>query len=43
MENIPSARSFPAVVGVADNNVIVVGGLTQQRNCSKNVCIGTLV
>ena len=41
--NIPSARSFPAVVGVADNKIIVLGGLTQQRQYSKNVYIGVFV
>ena len=38
--NIPSARSFPAVVGVADNKIIVIGGLTPQREFSKNMYIG---
>ena len=38
--NIPSARSFPAVVGVAGNKVIVIGGLNQQRQYSNNVYIG---
>jgi len=38
--NIPSARSFPAVVSVADNKVIIIGGLNQQRKYSNNAYIG---
>ena len=38
--NIPSARSFPAVVDVAENKIIVLGGLTQQRKFSNKVWVG---
>ena len=38
--NIPVARSFPAVVSVAGNKVIVLGGVTQQRNYSNDVWVG---
>ena len=40
--NLPSARSFPAVVGVADNKIIVLGGITQQNEFSNNVWVGRL-
>ena len=39
LTNIPAARSAPAVVGVADN-IIVIGGVTSDDKSSKTVWIG---
>ena len=41
LTNIPAERSAPAVVGVADN-IIVIGGRTNDNNFSNTVWIGTL-
>ncbi|XP_065883926.1 kelch domain-containing protein 8B-like [Dysidea avara] len=41
--NIPAAGSFPAVVGVVDNKIIVLGGLTQQNVYSNKVLVGLLL
>ena len=38
--NIPVATSGPAVVGVADNKLIVLGGMTKGGNFSTEVWIG---
>ena len=39
LTNIPAARSVPAVVGVADN-IIVIGGVTSDNKYSNRVWIG---
>ena len=39
--HIPSARSGPAVVSVADNKIVVVGGLDDKRNYTNTVWIGS--
>ena len=41
LANIPAARSGPAVVGVADN-IIVIGGTTSDGKYSKTVWIGVV-
>ena len=41
LTNIPVARSGPAVVGVADN-IIVIGGMTSDDKYSKTVWIGVV-
>ena len=38
--NIPAARNGPAVVGVADNNILVVGGATNEAKDSNTLWIG---
>ena len=40
LTNIPAARSGPAVVGVADNNIIVIGGKNNDLKYSNTVWIG---
>ena len=39
LTNIPSARSGPAVVGVA-NSILVIGGFTNENKCSNTIWIG---
>ena len=41
LTNIPAARNAPAVVGVADN-IIVIGGTTSNSKCSRTVWIGVV-
>ena len=40
LTNIPAARSAPAVVGVADNNILVAGGTTNEAKYSNTLWIG---
>ena len=40
LTNIPAARSDPAVVGVADNNILVAGGTTNEAKYSNTLWIG---
>ena len=42
LTNIPAARSGPAVVGVADN-ILVIGGLTNENKYSNTIWIGVFV
>ncbi|XP_065916217.1 serine/threonine-protein kinase WNK-like isoform X2 [Dysidea avara] len=39
--HIPSARSEPAVVSVADNKIVVVGGVDDKYHCTNTVWIGS--
>ena len=39
--NIPEARSLPAVASITDNRIIVIGGLTNQKNLSSFTWIAT--
>jgi len=38
---IPSARSVPAVVSIADNKIVVVGGYDNKVHCTNTVWIGS--
>ena len=40
LTNIPAARSGTEVVGVADNNILVIGGLTNENKYSNTIWIG---
>jgi len=39
--NIPAARSFSAVVGVADNKIVLLGGGSRQGKYSSDTWVGT--